>query len=88
MVYLVEIIHGTKEGLLNPESIAIKRALEESLGFKGIKKLDIRRYLCYTTKQGTEGDAREEAERLCRKYFADLSVNGMYEIASIEEVDK
>ena len=86
MSYLVEILVGSKEGILNPEAIAIKGALE-SLGFKGIKKLDIRKSLCYVTKQETEELARKEAEEICEKYFVNLSVNERYEIASIEEVN-
>ena len=88
MTYSVEILVGPKEGIRSPEADTIKKALEESLDFEGINKFDIRRFLCYKTQAETKKLAREGAEKLCRMYFANLSVNEKYEIVSIKEIEK
>jgi phosphoribosylformylglycinamidine synthase PurS subunit len=86
MAYLVRILIGPKKGILNPEAIGIKRALEYSLGFEGINGVDIQKSLSYVTNNKTNKLARSEAEELCKKYFADLSVNQDYKIISIEKI--
>ena len=85
MSYLVKNLVMRKESVLDAEAKAIKNALE-SLGFEGIHSLRYGRSYTYTTDVKTEEDARIQAEEICKKYFADLTVNEEYEISSVEEV--
>jgi len=86
MDYLVKILVGSKEGVLNPEAKGIKEALD-SFGFKDIRDFSIARCYYYITDKETEKAARREAEKISAKYLAD-SVNNGYEIASIEKLKR
>ena len=85
MKYLVEIIVQYGEGVLNSEARAIQNMIG-TLGYEDIEEFGSGKRFTYITNKEGEESAREEASELCEELLA-FSVNEVYEIVSVEEVD-
>ena len=84
MSYLVKILVGKRESVLDAEAKAIKSALE-SLSFEGINFISYKRSISYVTNKGTRKLAKCEAEEICKSYLA-TSVNEDYKIVSVRKI--
>ncbi len=58
-----------KEGVLDPQGVTIRHALEQ-LGFKDVVDVRSGRVFELTFKDGVNGDLRRQAEEICRKVLA------------------
>ena len=69
-----------KEGVLDPQGVTIKNALD-NLGFDDVIDVRSGRVFELTFKADIEGDLREISEEICRKVLA----NPVIETFSVEE---
>lgn len=58
-----------KEGVLDPQGVTIRHALEQ-LGFKDVVDVRSGRVFELTFKDSVNGDLRRQAEEICRKVLA------------------
>lgn len=85
MEYNVEVKVFPKGGVIDPISMAMNKTMS-NLGYgNGIKIARAGKLFSYTTTQGSEKKAREEAENICRELLTN-SVVEQYEIVSIDEL--
>lgn len=67
--YRIEVRITPREGLLDPEGKAVEHALH-SLGFDPVTGVAVGRLVRLRIDAGSEGEARERADEMCRKLLA------------------
>ena len=70
-----------RKGLLDPQGKAVADALH-TLGFAGVTSVHVGRHLVLELTAATEGDAREQATRMCAQLLAN-PVTEDFELASV-----
>ncbi len=65
----VEVRIKPRPGLLDPQGKAVHHALE-SLGYDGVSEAKVGRLIALTVEAGSESDARDRVEEMCRKLLA------------------
>ncbi|TVP55584.1 MAG: phosphoribosylformylglycinamidine synthase subunit PurS [Gemmatimonadales bacterium] len=65
----VEVRIKPRPGLLDPQGKAVHHALE-SLGYDGVSEAKVGRLIALTVEAGSEADARDRVEQMCRKLLA------------------
>lgn len=67
--YELEVSVRPRPGLLDPEGSAVQSALD-SLGFPGLLEVRIGKVIDLELEAGSEGEAVERAQEMCRKLLA------------------
>lgn len=70
-----------RKGLLDPQGKAVADALH-TLGFAEVTSVHVGRHLVVELTAGNEGDAREQATRMCAQLLAN-PVTEDFELASV-----
>ena len=79
-MFKVKIYISLKEGVADPQGITIKNALN-SLGYQGVGKVRMGKYLQLKLNVKDEKEARREIEDMCRKLLVNPVIeNYDYEI--------
>ena len=79
-MFKVKIYISLKEGVADPQGITIKNALN-SLGYQGVGKVRMGKYLQLKLNAKDEKEARREIEDMCRKLLVNPVIeNYDYEI--------
>jgi len=82
-MFKVKIYISLKEGVADPQGITIKNALN-SLGYQGVGKVRMGKYLQLKLNVKDEKEARREIEDMCRKLLVNPVIeNYTYEIQDI-----
>ena len=79
--YRVAVHVVPRKGLLDPQGKAVADALH-TLGFAGVASVHVGRHLVLELTAGNEGDAREQATRMCAQLLAN-PVTEDFELASV-----
>ena len=82
--YRVAVHVVPRRGLLDPQGKAVADALH-TLGFGGVSSVHVGRHLVLEVNAATEGEAREQTNRMCEKLLAN-PVTEDFEIASVSRV--
>ena len=69
--FLAEV--RVKEGVANPEGLAIERALP-ALGFAGVGDVSVGKAIRFVVEAGDDAAARRLAERLCERLLANTVI--------------
>jgi phosphoribosylformylglycinamidine synthase len=69
--FLAEV--RVKEGVANPEGLAIERALP-ALGFAGVGDVSVGKAIRFAVEAGDEDEARGIAEQLCERLLANTVI--------------
>ncbi|NQS88364.1 phosphoribosylformylglycinamidine synthase subunit PurS [Patescibacteria group bacterium] len=84
----VKICISLKEGVADPQGITIKNALN-SLGYQGVGKVRMGKYLQLKLNVKDEKEARREIEDMCKKLLVNPVIeNYTYEIQDIGKGSK
>ncbi len=84
----VKICISLKEGVADPQGITIKNALN-SLGYQGVGKVRMGKYLQLKLNVKDEKEARREVEDMCKKLLVNPVIeNYTYEIQDIGKGSK
>ena len=67
--YDIEVRVTPRRGILDPQGKAVGGALA-SLGFDGVGEVHVGRLIVFTLAAGSEAEARERAEAMCRQLLA------------------
>lgn len=79
--YRVAIHVVPRKGLLDPQGKAVSDALH-TLGFGGVASVHVGRHLVLELDAANEGDARNQATRMCAQLLAN-PVTEDFELASV-----
>ena len=82
--YRVAVHVVPRRGLLDPQGKAVADALH-TLGFGSVSSVHVGRHLVLEVNAATEGEAREQTNRMCEKLLAN-PVTEDFEIASVSRV--
>lgn len=67
--FQIEVRVTPRRGILDPQGNAVAGALG-SLGFHGVKEVHVGRLIVFTLAAGSEQEARERGEAMCRQLLA------------------
>ncbi|HEX6372381.1 MAG TPA: phosphoribosylformylglycinamidine synthase subunit PurS [Longimicrobium sp.] len=67
--YGIEVRVTPRRGILDPQGKAVGGALS-SLGFAGVGEVHVGRLIVFPLTAGSEAEAREKAEAMCRQLLA------------------
>jgi phosphoribosylformylglycinamidine synthase PurS subunit len=67
--YGIEVRVTPRRGILDPQGKAVGGALA-SLGFAGVGEVHVGRLIVFNLAAGSEAEARERAEAMCRQLLA------------------
>lgn len=67
--YRIEVRVTPRRGILDPQGKAVGGALA-SLGFEGVSEVHVGRLIIFTLAAGSEEEARERADAMCRQLLA------------------
>ncbi|MDQ2665405.1 MAG: phosphoribosylformylglycinamidine synthase subunit PurS [Gemmatimonadota bacterium] len=79
--YRVAVHVVPRQGLLDPQGKAVADALH-TLGFASVASVHVGRHLVLEVEAPSEGDAREQTNRMCAQLLAN-PVTEDFEIASV-----
>lgn len=69
--YAVRVHIRLKEGILDPQAEAIKKALQQ-LEFSGVQKVDCEKSFLIRTQAESEGEAIESGRKMAQELLANL----------------
>jgi len=82
-VYLAKVFISLKPGVLDPQGIAVEKALH-ALDFAEVEEIRIGKYMEVRLKAADRGQAEADVEEMCRRLLANPVIeNYRYELLEV-----